>query len=271
MSPYSIIDTHCHIDVAAFDTDRDQVLQRARQNGVQALLVPGVLAADWPRLLDCCHAHPNLYPALGLHPVFTDQHRDLDLVLLQQLLDRYPVRAIGEIGLDYYIPDPDKERQLRLFEQQLRIAQTYRLPVLLHVRKAHNEVLALLRAIPLVGGIAHAFNGSLELARAYIELGFLLGFGGMLTYERSHKLRTLAKALPREALVLETDAPDMTVATHQGERNSPEYLPDCLLALAEAREEHPAQVAQQTTHNAEQLLAFALEREARYHGFPYFH
>lgn len=255
-TPYPIIDTHCHIDVSAFDCDRAEVLLRARDNGVQALLVPGVVATDWAALLECCQTQ-GLYPALGLHPVFTDQHQDGDLELLEQLLKTKPVYAIGEIGLDFYIPNPDRERQLYLFERQLHIARAHRLPVLLHVRKAHQEVLALLRNIPQVGGTVHAFSGSLEQARDYIDRGFMLGFGGMLTYERSRKLRRLAQALPLDALVLETDAPDLTVAAHQGERNSPEYLPDCLQALAEARSEALARVARQTCLNAQRLLAFA--------------
>jgi TatD DNase family protein len=162
--------------------------------------------------------------------------------------------AVGEIGLDYFVADLDRDRQRGFFSAQLAIARDADLPVLLHVRKAHDQVLAALKLGDVRGGIAHAFNGSLPQARQYIDLGFKLGFGGMLTYERSRKLRALAHALPLSAIVLETDAPDMTVARHRGGRNSPEYLPDCLTALAEVRAEDPREVAAQTTRNAREVL-----------------
>jgi Mg-dependent DNase len=149
-----------------------------------------------------------------------------------------------------------RSAQRRLLERQLAIARAAGLPVLLHVRKAHDEVLALLRRHPIpAGGIAHAFNGSLQQAHQYLGLGFKLGFGGMLTFERSRKLRRLASELPLEALVLETDAPDLTVASHQGGRNSPEYLPEVLEVLARLRDLEPSEVAEQTTANARAVLS----------------
>jgi TatD DNase family protein len=249
-----LIDTHCHLDVEAFAADRQAVLARARDNGVRGIVVPGVLAHDWDALLDFCNTDTCLYPALGLHPVYLDQHRDVDLVQLETMLAHHRPVAVGEIGLDYYIDDLDRNRQQQLFEAQLEIARTAGLPVILHVRKAHEAVLDVLQRIRVPGGICHAFNGSLQQAHRYIELGFRLGFGGMLTFERSSKLRALAKALPLDALVLETDAPDMTVAQHRGERNSPEYLPYCLEALAVVRGEPADVVAEQTTRNARSVL-----------------
>jgi TatD DNase family protein len=162
--------------------------------------------------------------------------------------------AIGEIGLDYYVDGLDRSGQQSLFEAQLAIARDANLPVILHVRKSHDAVLATLRRIPVRGGICHAFNGSLQQAAQYIEMGFRLGFGGMLTFERSVKLRALARELPVESLVLETDAPDMTVAQHRGERNSPEYLPYCLDALASVRDEDTTELARITTANAREVL-----------------
>lgn len=249
-----LIDTHCHLDVAEFAADRAAVLVRARAAGVDGIVVPGVLADAWDGLWAFCAGDPGLYPALGLHPVYIDTHRDADLPALEAwVADRRPV-AIGEIGLDYHVPGLDRVRQQRLFEAQLAIARTAALPVILHVRKAHDAVLATLRRLRVCGGICHAFNGSLQQAGQYLDLGFRLGFGGMLTFERSRKLRALARALPAEALVLETDAPDMTVVQHHGERNSPEYLPYCLAALAEVRDEPQAQVATVTTANARAAL-----------------
>jgi TatD DNase family protein len=252
-----LIDTHCHLDLEAFDRDRERVLAEASAAGVTAIVVPGVDASGWPGLLRLCASRPHLYPALGLHPVFLEQHDVRDLATLERLVAESRPVAIGEIGLDFFVRELDRERQTALLEAQLRIAAAAGLPVLLHVRKAHDQMLAALKRIPVPGGIAHAFSGSLQQAHKYIDLGFKLGFGGMLTFERSSKLRALARALPLEAMVLETDAPDMTVAAHRGERNSPEYLPDVLAALAQVRGEDPSAVAARTTGNARALLGLA--------------
>jgi TatD DNase family protein len=249
-----IIDSHCHLDVTAFDADRGAVLQHARDVGVHGIVVPGVTAAGWDGLWELCAGEPDLYPALGLHPVYLEAHNAADLGRLQGwLADHRPV-AIGEIGLDYYLGELDRERQQALFEAQLELAREAGLPVILHVRKSHDQVLATLKRIRVPGGIAHAFNGSLQQAQQYMDLGFRFGFGGMLTYERSSRLRTLARQLPAEAIVLETDAPDMVVSRHRGERNSPEYLPQVLAALAGVRGEAKADLAAQTTANVRDVL-----------------
>jgi TatD DNase family protein len=249
-----LIDTHCHLDVAEFDPDRDAVLERARAAGVVGVVVPAIHRAGWPWLLEYCASQPGLYPALGLHPVYLDQHGEGDVRALESAIaDRRPL-AVGEIGLDYFVRELDRKRQQPLFEAQLAVARDADLPVLLHVRRAHEQVLATLRRIRVRGGIAHAFSGGIEEARRYLDLGFKLGFGGMLTFERSTRLRRLAALLPVEALVFETDAPDLTVAAHRGGRNSPEYLPDVLAALAEVRQADPAELAAVTTANARAVL-----------------
>jgi TatD DNase family protein len=249
-----LIDTHCHLDVVEFDADRDAVIARSRAAGLVGIVVPAIRADGWEDLLSLCDSADDLYPALGLHPVYLDQHRQEDLEALERAVAEHRLLAIGEIGLDFYLEDLDRTRQQALFEAQLAIAKSAGLPVLLHVRKAHDEMLATLRRIRVKGGIAHAFNGSLQQAQQYLELGFRLGFGGMLTFTRSSRLRRLAAELPGEAIVLETDAPDMTGAAHRGERNSPEYLPDVLQALAEIRGEDPGRLAALTTANARAVL-----------------
>ena len=249
-----LIDTHCHLDVEAFDTDRDAVLARARAAGVGTIVVPGVLAQTWDGLWDFCAGDPDLYPALGMHPVYLERHDATGLQRLEAWLTERRPLAIGEIGLDFLVAGLDRDRQQRLFEAQLEIARAAGLPVILHVRKAHDAVLATLERVRVRGGICHAFNGSVQQADRYLTLGFRLGFGGMLTYERSSRLRGLARALPLEALVLETDAPDMTVVQHHGERNSPEYLPYCLAALAAVRGEPESHVATVTTATARAVL-----------------
>ena len=181
-------------------------------------------------------------------------HKQNHLEDLSNYLTQHNVVAIGEIGLDFYHEKANQAQQQDYFETQLHIAATNQLPVILHVRKAHDETLKLLKQVCLPGGIVHAYSGNEQQAKHYVDLGFKLGFGGMLTYERSRKLRTLAAKLPLEAIVLETDAPDMVVAQHQGQRNSPEYLIHCLAALADIRQVPPETIARQTTLNAYHAL-----------------
>jgi TatD DNase family protein len=252
-----LIDSHCHLDVSDFDADRNAVLQRARQNGVSGIVVPGIAAAGWAGLWQLCRGASGLYPAFGLHPVFMQQHTAGDLPALQNTLEMHPAVAVGEIGLDFVVDGLNRQAQQTLFEAQLVIARDAGLPVILHVRKSHDQVLATLKRIRVCGGICHAFNGSLQQASLYQTLGFKFGFGGMLTFDRSTKLRALAKALPAEFMVLETDAPDMTVMQHRGERNSPEYLPYSLAALAEVRDEDAEELARVTTANAYEVLNLA--------------
>lgn len=253
----NLIDTHCHIDLPAFDADRATVLTHCQQLGISHIVVPGVVAHNWQRLQQLCAANPMLHACFGLHPVFLAQHAVGDIAALAQWIEQHRPIAVGEIGLDYAVDGLDHGLQQSLFDDQLAIAANASLPVVLHVRKSHDAVLASLKKARVKGGVCHAFNGSLQQADRYIELGFKLGFGGMLTYERSHKLQRLARQLPIEAIVLETDAPDMTVASHHGERNSPEYLPECLQALANARGEDIRVLAAQTTANAEAVFGFA--------------
>lgn len=249
-----LFDTHCHLDVEEFDEDRNEVLAAARAGGVSELLVPAVQRATWPALIRLCAEDAGLHPALGLHPVYLSRHKPEDVAALaEQVAHARPV-AIGEIGLDWFVPDLDRETQQRLLEDQLEIAQAFGLPVVLHVRKAHDAMLNTLRRYRLNGGFCHAFNGSLVQADRYLDMGFRLGFGGMLTFERSNHLRRLAVALPLDAIVLETDAPDMTVASHQHQRNSPAYLPEVLSTLAALRGMPEEQVANQTTATARRIL-----------------
>lgn len=252
-----IIDTHCHLDVSAFDQDRADVLARCRSRGINRIVIPAIEAESWNNVLDLCKSEKGLYPALGLHPVFIEKHQAADVNKLAKLLETVSPVAIGEIGLDFYIKELDKQRQIDLFEAQLQLAKKNDLPVILHVRKAHDQVLQLLKKYKLKGGFSHAFNGSLQQAKQYIELGFKLGFGGTLTYENSRKIHQLAKSLSLDAIVLETDAPDMVVESHRGQRNSPEYIMESLLALAKIRNEDMDDIARQTTENANEVINFS--------------
>lgn len=253
----NITDTHCHLDVSDFDPDRDDVLDRCRAAGISKIIIPAIEAKTWPGLIKLCQSNTGLYPALGLHPVFINKHQPDDINKLEELVAQTSPVAIGEIGLDFYIKELDQQKQLALFEQQLLVAKKHHLPVILHVRKAHDQVLQLLTKIKVQGGFCHAFNGSLQQAEKYLALGFKLGFGGTLTYKNSSKIHTLAKELPLEAIVLETDAPDMVVESHRGERNSPVYILDSLSALAKIRNQDVDVIAEQTSQNANEIIHFS--------------
>lgn len=249
-----LFDTHCHLDVEAFDNDRQRVLASSRMCGVKHLLIPAIQQNGWDRLWDLCESDPGLYPALGLHPVLLEAHRADDIARLQHFVgSRRPV-AIGEIGLDFAIRSLDRDRQEELLQAQLDIAVEHDLPVILHVRKAHEPMLKILRSAGVRGGICHAFNGSMQQAQRYLDLGFVFGFGGMLTYPNARHLRELAESLPLDSIVLETDAPDMSGANHRYQRNSPEYLPEVLDVVAGLRNMDPGKVARHTSQNARRVL-----------------
>lgn len=251
-----LIDSHCHLDVADFAADRDEVLARCVAGGVGAIIVPGVRMADFAGQRAVCGQSVLLHAAYGLHPVYLDAHRAGDVAALGDWLQREKPLAVGEIGLDYFVAALDRARQQRLFEQQLELAKACNLPVILHVRRAHDAVLATLRRYQLPrGGICHAYAGSLDQARHYVDLGFLLGFGGAATFDRANRLRAVLRSLPLEALALETDAPDIAPCfVAKGGRNSPDFLPRIAQILADVRGVSVADLAAATTRNVSQLL-----------------
>lgn len=262
------IDTHCHLDAPEFAHDVDTVRAQARAAGVQHIVLPAVQVAHADAVRSLAHRHGDSY-ALGIHPLYTPQAADDDVEKLAQVLEQHRndphLVAIGEIGLDFFVPRLDAERQTRFFRQQLQLARRFDLPVILHVRRSADALLKGLRDLPVQGGIAHAFNGSLQQAQAFIARGFKLGFGGALSYERALQLRRLATELPLEALVLETDAPDMpphwlyrtaaerSTGQPQG-RNTPAELPHIAQVLADLRGLPLQALAQQIHANALQAL-----------------
>lgn len=271
------IDTHCHLDAPEFDADRDAVAAAARTAGVRGWVLPAVEAAHFDTVRVLAERHRVAY-ALGIHPLFVDRAADADLDRLRQALDaaRDDPRlvAVGEIGLDHFVPGLDRSRQAHFYREQLKIARDAGLPVILHVRRSADDLLAGLRRIPVAGGIAHAFNGSAAQATAFVDLGFRLGFGGAMTHERALRIRALAAEVPDSVPVLETDAPDIPPAwlyrtaaeraagaTH---RNTPAELPRIGAVLATLRGWTLAHTAEVTTANA---LA-ALPRLAAVPGWP---
>lgn len=230
-----MIDSHCHIDAPEFDADRDRVLQDARVAGVTGIVVPAVERANFAAVASVCRDHLWCHAAYGIHPMYVDRAQDDDIDFLRETLAREAVVAVGEIGLDRFVEPRDDQNQERFFVAQLKIAREMGLPVVLHVRRAIDLVLKHLRQIRVSGGIAHAFNGSRQQADEFIKLGFKLGFGGAMTFERAHRIRELAATLPLTSIVVETDAPDIPPAWMAGERNSPIQLPRIIDSLASLR------------------------------------
>ena len=249
-----LIDTHCHFDDDSFDHDRDAVWQRAMNAGVTTQVIPAVTAADWPRVRETCRRYAGLHPAYGLHPMYTDLHTAAHLTELEQWLATERPVAIGECGLDFYIENPDQEWQRRLFAAQLELARKYDLPVIIHARRTVEEAILTLRNFPGIRGVLHSFSGSGEQARQLMELGFLMSFGGPITYPNATRLRKLVAELPLSAMLLETDAPDQPDAGHRGQRNEPAYLPLILEELATLRNEPAETVAAAANENARRLF-----------------
>jgi TatD DNase family protein len=257
-----LIDTHTHLDFPDFDADRDALLARSHALGVERLVVLGVYRDNWQRLWDLVQHNVGLYAAFGLHPVYLQQHRTEDLDELRGWLQRlagHPrLCAVGEFGLDYYIETLDRQCQQALFEAQLALAAEFELPALLHVRRAHAATIATLKRYRLPrGGVIHAFAGSYEEAREYVRLGFRLGLGGAPTWPQALRLRKVIPRLPLEAIVLETDSPDMAPAMHPGVRNSPEPLPDICANLAELLGISAEELASTSSRNAAELFGWA--------------
>ena len=248
------VDTHCHLDAAEFDLDRVDVAAAARAAGVVSLIVPSVARGNFQAVAQLCRDTPGCTPAYGIHPLFVDRADDGDLPQLRQFLLANPAAAVGEIGLDFYQQPCDQARQEHFFREQLLIARDLHLPVLLHVRRAVDAVLKQLRLIRVVGGIAHAFNGSRVQAEQFIALGFKLGFGGAMTHPRATRIRDLAATLPLDAIVLETDAPDIPPAWLERGRNQPAELPRIAAVMAELRGISADELARATTANAAAVL-----------------
>lgn len=253
-----MIDTHCHLDASEFGQDGGVIAAHAAAQGVSWIVIPAVARANFAAVAALAHVQPNCAYALGIHPMYVSQAAESDLAALREALaaalDDRRLVAIGEIGLDFFVEGlrdgPLRDKQEYFYSEQLKIARDFGLPVLLHVRRSQDVVLKHLRRIAVPGGIAHAFNGSLQQAQAFIGLGFKLGFGGAMTFPRALQIRRLAATLPLSAIVLETDAPDMAPLWLHPQRNSPQQLPRIAEVLAGLRDLALAAVAQATTENA---------------------
>ena len=249
-----LIDTHCHLDAAEFDADRDAVHAAALVVGVERIVVPAVAVDGFAKTKATVERYPGCRAAYGIHPMVVMEARESDLAVLHDWLAKEQPVAVGEIGLDHFVTDIDPVRQEFFFVEQLKLAREFDLPVLLHVRRAVDPILKQLRRIGVRGGIAHAFNGSRQQADELIKLGFALGFGGAMTFSGSTRIRELAKNLPLDAIVLETDAPDIPPAWLNGGRNAPAELARIAEVLAELRGIGGGEVMLATAATAQRVL-----------------
>lgn len=249
-----LTDSHAHIDDSSFDGDREAMFERATEAGVGHIVVPAVDQASWARIKAICAAHPRALPAYGLHPIYIDRHRPEHLDELADLLRTQRPVAVGEIGLDYFVPGLDQERQRSFFHQQLLLARELSLPVIVHARRAMDEVTSTMRRIGGLRGVVHSFSGSMQQAQQLWNLGFLIGIGGPVTHERAQRLRHIVATMPLDRLLLETDAPDQPGASHRGERNEPSYIQEVLQVVAQLRGESVETIAAATTDNARRLF-----------------
>ncbi len=258
-----LFDTHCHLDASAFDSDREQVIARAQAAGVQAILIPAVEVVSFERVRMLAHSFVQGAYALGIHPMYVGHAGPDDLKLLREALAAHQhdpkLVAVGEIGLDFFIPDISygaaREKQEHYFDAQLVLAKEFDLPVLLHVRRSQDTLLKYLRQRKVKGGLAHAFNGSLQQAEQFVGLGFALGMGGAMTYGRALQIRRLAQQISLDALVLETDAPDIAPEwLVENRRNEPAQVLRIAQVLADLRGQDLKDVLQATSLTALRIL-----------------
>ena len=267
MSILNYIDTHCHLDGEEFAADRDAVVQRAREAGCKAIFLPAIDVKSCHTVLDVCAQYPDYcYPMLGLHPeeVRADWREQL-LAISNWLLansqqpkanSKQPI-AIGEIGLDYYWSREFEKEQLEAFEEQVRWAVELQLPLMIHCRKAQNEMVAIIKkyAKDLVGGVFHCFTGNEQEARQLQEFPqFVLGIGGVLTFKKSHLPETLAAVVPLDRIVLETDAPYMAPVPMRGQRNESAFIRHVITRLAEAYGVSEDEICERTNENVARIF-----------------
>ncbi|WP_256645285.1 TatD family hydrolase [Thermomonas paludicola] len=252
-----LVDSHSHFDAPEFDPDLDAAHARALAAGVDVQIVPAVGVAGWPKLKAVCARFPGLHAAYGLHPMYLAEHRPEHLRELHGWIERERPVAVGECGLDFFVDGLDADAQRMYFDGQLRLAREFDLPVIVHARRAVDAVIAAIRAVGGLRGVVHSFSGSAEHAAQLHKLGFLLGIGGPVTYERANRLRGIVATLPLEQLLLETDSPDQPGAAHRGERNEPAYLTEVLDVVARLRDMPREALAATTTENAQRLFDLA--------------
>jgi len=248
-----LIDSHCHLDFDIFNDDRNQVLDRAKENNITDIVIPGTCSEHWNRITTLC-SNKQLHACYGLHPYWTNTHTQQDIKNLDLYIDKHKPVALGECGLDFRPQQASQEKQLAFYEAQLDIANNHQLPVVIHSVKATEKIIQSIKKYKNLTGMIHSFSGSIEQAQQLINLGFYISLSGSVTYENAKKLRLVAKSIALASLLLETDAPDQTDQHNTNTRNEPAYLTNTLATIANLREASLENIAYQTTENAKTLF-----------------
>jgi len=250
-----LIDTHIHFDDDRFDHDRDTVFNNAIASGINEMVIPATTQQRWEKIFTLAEQYPNVHPSAGLHPIFIAEHTHEHLELLETTLANTNCVAVGECGLDRFFKNLDYTKQQTFFAHQIELAIKFKLPLIIHARNAVQDVtLALKSASNQTTGVIHSYNGSLQQAEHLIDLGYLLSFGGAVTYQRATRLREIVKALPLNKIMVETDAPHQPDQSHTGKRNEPAYLNAVVTAIAEIKNITPETLAESSNSNARSLF-----------------
>ena len=249
-----LIDSHCHLDFEVFDKDRSEVLQRAKDNNISDIVIPGTEKIFWDRIKQLCKNHPHLHACYGLHPYWISNKNTQDIHALDTYIETSHPVALGECGLDFRPQQADKETQLYFFEAQLTIANNHQLPLVIHSVKATETVIQMIKKYKNLSGMIHSYSGSPEQARQLIDLNFYISMGGSVTYDHAKKIKIVAREIPLTSLLLETDSPDQPDQKNHGKRNEPAYLINTLDVISALRDEQREIIAQQTTLNAKALF-----------------
>ncbi len=262
----TLIDTHIHLDDKRFDVDRVQILKKAAQRGISTWIIPGTTSERWPIIKHICQQIPGCYPAYGLHPWFLDEDYKTQLLNLKEWLKKTECVAIGECGLDFWDHMPSERIQRDVFSEQIELSQHYNLPLILHSRKSLEDVYLTLKQKGAHRGVIHGFNGSVEQAKKLVDLGFFIGLGGAMTYERAQKLHKVVQSLPLDSIVIETDGPNQPPASLKGKRNEPASLIEVLHAIKKLRPESEERLIEAFLSNANALfnLSSAIETKDKY-------
>lgn len=254
MSRTSIIDSHCHLDFDSFDDDLSEVLQRAADNNISDIIIPGTEKIHWQRITELCKRYKQLHACYGLHPYWARQHQKQDIEDLRQYIESHRPVAIGECGLDFRPHLADKKTQLYFFEAQLTIAEDHQLPLVIHSVNATETVIQCLKKFKQLRGMIHSFSGSADQAKQLIKLNFFISISASITYDRAKKIKQVVREIPLTSLLVETDAPDQPGQDNSNKRNEPAFITSTISAIAKERNESFDSIARQTAVNARKLF-----------------
>ncbi len=256
-----LVDSHAHLELPEFRKDLEEVIQRAKDSGVEYIFTVGTERKDWSRALEIAHRYPSVYAILGVHPHNAKEIDSQTYPLLKNLCRDEKVKALGEIGLDFFRNLSPREVQLKGFREQIGLAKELGLPIVVHDREAHQETLEILKTekAEACGGVIHCFSGDYEMAKECIDRGFYISIPGSITFKNAERFREIVRKLPLDCLLIETDSPFLSPEPFRGKRNEPSFIPYTARKIAEVKRISFEKVAQTTTENALKVYRIKLE------------